>query len=66
MAGMISAAPRPSSPDHPMMSVVRLGERAVSSEPQPSTASPMANARRRPMRAPIFPPVIMNAAITSM
>src|SRR5664280_703493 len=35
MAGMINAAPRPSRPDHPMISTVRLGERAVTNDPDP-------------------------------
>jgi len=35
MAAMISAAPRPSSTDQPMMSTVRLGEIAVMNEPVP-------------------------------
>ena len=33
IAGMISAAPIPSRSDHPMSSTVRLGDRAVVSEP---------------------------------
>ena len=66
MAGMMRAAPRPSNPDQPMMSTVRFGDSAVIADPVPYTTSPMANARRRPMRAPILPPVIMNAAMTNV
>ena len=35
MAGMISAAPIPSSPDQPIISTVRLGDSEVVSEPAP-------------------------------
>jgi hypothetical protein len=35
MAGMINAAPMPSSTDQPMMSTVRFGEIAVVNEPTP-------------------------------
>ena len=35
MAGMMRAAPIPSSSDHPMMSVGRFGAMPVTNEPQP-------------------------------
>jgi hypothetical protein len=40
--------------------------RAVTSEPQPYTTQPIANARFRPIMAPTFAPVIIRAAITSV
>jgi hypothetical protein len=34
IAGMISTAPKPSKPDQPIISTVRLGDNAVVSDPQ--------------------------------
>ncbi len=66
IAGMISAAPTPSSTDQPRISTVRFGASDVTSEPLPYTMQPIENARLRPIRPPILPPVIMSAAITSV
>src|SRR3954451_12556565 len=66
IAGRISAAPTPSRNDQPRSSTGRLGASAVMNDPQPYTTQPIANARLRPMIAPIFAPVIISAAITSV
>ena len=39
---------------------------AVMNEPQPYTTQPIMKARLRPTICPILPPVIMNAAMTSV
>jgi hypothetical protein len=66
MAGMISAAPTPSRNAHPRMRIPRFGAREVVREPAPYTTHPIEKARRRPIRLPIFPPVIIIVAITSV
>src|SRR5215216_6395176 len=66
IAGRIRAAPTPSRNDQPNNSTGRFGAIAVVKEPQPYTTQPIANARLRPMIAPIFAPVIISAAITSV
>src|SRR3954467_3036005 len=66
IAGMISTAPRPSRPDQPIISTVRFGDSAVVSDPHAYTTQPIANARLRPRISPIFPPVIISDAITSV
>src|SRR3954454_18239189 len=63
---MISTAPRPSRPDQPIISTVRFGDSAVVSDPHAYTTQPIANARLRPRISPIFPPVIISDAITSV
>ena len=63
---MIRAAPRPSRNDQPMISTVRFGASAVVRDPAAYTTQPIANALRRPMMLPIFPPVIIMVAITSV
>ena len=65
MAGITSAAPRPSTSDQPISSIARFCESAVISEPTPYTTMPIANARLRPHTSPSLPPVSMNAAIDS-
>ena len=63
---MISAAPSPSNTDHPRMRIGRDLASAVVAEPHPYTTQPIMNARLRPMICPTLPPVIMNAAMTSV
>ena len=66
IAGRISAAPTPSRNDQPKSSTGRLWAIDVVNEPHPYTTQPIAKARFRPMSAPIFAPVIISAAITSV
>ena len=66
IAGMISAAPTPSRNDQPKSRTGRLWAIDVVNDPQPYTTQPIANARFRPMMAPILAPVIMSDAITSV
>ncbi len=63
---MISAAPNPSNTDQPRIRTGRDLASAVVAEPHPYTTQPIMKARLRPMIWPILPPVIMNAAMTSV
>jgi hypothetical protein len=49
-----------------MRSSVSECEIAVRNDPMPYPTQPIMNTRLRPMMAPIFPPVIMKAAMTSV
>src|SRR3954454_12725135 len=66
MAGITSAAPRPSMSDQPRSNTDRFGLSAVVSDPAPYTPRPIAKTRSLPQMSPNLAPTSMNAAITSV